>query len=110
MTKLKARAGKTKKVKKLVTNQAQCNNCGEVVVSINQHDWRSCLCWNYYQRIQIAADKAWEELNVEDQLLKQKLQKQIDSICHGIFVDGGREYQRFGFHKKEDFLDLSKWK
>jgi len=29
--------------------------------------------------------------------------------CGSVFVDGGLEYQRLGFYKKDDFTDLSEW-
>ena len=33
----------------------------------------------------------------------------VECKCHQMFVDGGREYQRFGFESYRDFIDLSEY-
>lgn len=32
------------KMERVITNKAQCRNCGDVIESTNRHDFKSCKC------------------------------------------------------------------
>jgi ssDNA-binding Zn-finger/Zn-ribbon topoisomerase 1 len=68
---------------KLKRNRVQCNTCKDIIESKYTHDWVCCSC---YSR---------NEGNLGEGT--------------GIFVDGGLSYQRFGWHKDGELIDLSEW-
>ena len=67
-------------MERLKRNAAICNHCGSVVESKYRHDYQACTCL--------------EEFESE----------------HGIFVDGGKDYSRYGYVHKDDFINLCEWR
>ena len=67
---------------KLLRNRARCTDCGDVIESKYGYDFVQCSCLN------LAGDTP---------------------SSTGIFIDGGLNYQRIGFARKESFEDLSEW-
>ena len=61
-------------------NAAQCLNCGEIVESKHRHDFVSCSCW--------------------------EAERHKETPEHGIFVDGGLDYYRYGYAKESEFKSL----
>ncbi len=79
---------------KLLMNRAQCRNCKDIIESKHVHDFVVCKCYA------MTFDMDYNEYNYSACRVKQR---------HGIFIDGGLEYQRAGWYIKEDFIDLSVW-
>lgn len=55
-----------KRGRKIIHNRIKCKNCGQVIESMNRHDWECCKCF------------------------------QESGGRIGCFVDGGKDYLRWG--------------
>lgn len=65
---------------KLVKNRAKCCHCGDIIESKHRHDFVTCSCY----------DESSENST-------------------GIYVDGGLDYERRGFNRNSEWIELSEY-
>lgn len=61
-------------------NRAQCLHCGDIIESKCTYDFVTCSCWNEEQKKDIPE--------------------------HGIFLDGGNSYYRYGYANLSELKTL----
>lgn len=91
-----------------MANKAQCNNCKDIIESTTVHDWQCCSCYRLWSNKldTLVKDLHQEGYDAED-IWSHLQYLELSDHAHGIYIDGGTNYRRCGFFKKEDFIDLS---
>lgn len=92
---------------KIIRNSAKCLNCGDEIVSLHRHDYKSCTCYLKSCRILKRVPK-YKTYTKKGDYRKSYLK--LVSNMHGITVDGGKEYLRHGWYNANDYKNTSIWR
>lgn len=89
------------------SNKAACMNCLDVLESTHRHDFKTCNCFRFWDKVIRIIDDPMIIWNCPESTVNQEKQRLIKFAARGIIVDGGKDYLRRGGFSLHDIVELS---
>jgi hypothetical protein len=89
-------------MRKIIRNSAKCTHCGVEIISTHRHDYKSHYC-----KDGPIIGKKREWMDNPEAIGGQELVETGEDAHPYFSVDGGLEYIRRGFTRKQDYVETS---